>query len=111
MTLRLNKDWVDRLGTTMSIMPLKKLLSSTYQDWSNDDRNVYYANAWAFSHFMMQYNNRGYMEEFLTLMVADKCSVPNSVNFFAASYPGGLDNLESKWVRWVNSKNKVPITL
>jgi hypothetical protein len=111
MTLHLNKDWVNRLGTTMPIMSLKKLLSSTYQDWSGDDRNVYYANAWAFSHFMMQHNNRGYMEEFLTLMVADKCSVPNSVNFFAASYPGGLDNLESKWVRWVNSKNKVPITL
>jgi hypothetical protein len=111
MTLHLNKDWTDRLGKTMAIMPLKKLLSSTHQDWSGDDRNIYYANAWAFSHFMMQHNNRGYMEQFLTLMVADKCSVPDSVNFFADSYPGGLDNLESKWIRWVNSKNKVPITL
>jgi hypothetical protein len=91
-------------------LPLEKLLSSTGKDWAGDDRNVYYANAWAFSYFMMQHNNRFYMQDFLNLMIADKCSEPNSLKFFEGNYPGGLNNLERTWAKWVLSKNKVPLT-
>lgn len=75
-----------------------------YSDVNKADR---YAMGWALVFFLLSHDEgRHVVKKFMDTLGENFCQPIDSAAFFDANYPGRLDNLQKRWLKWLFSERK-----
>ncbi|MEM8563598.1 MAG: DUF1570 domain-containing protein [Pseudomonadota bacterium] len=89
-----------------SIPRLSGYLAIERPEWHEEDRNRNYAIAWSLVHFLMQ-DSPGIdaLKSVIQEAQANFCKPFSAKDALAKAYPGGLQQLEINWRRWLAADN------
>lgn len=78
--------------------------NSWYSDINKADR---YAMSWALVFFLRSHEDgRQVVQQFMNKLGDDFCQPVGSAAFFDVHYPGRLENLQKRWIKWLFSERK-----
>ena len=81
--------------------PITELLDARTR-WQDDRQSSYYATAWALVYFFMgERNQRGVFGDFLNQIIDDGCDATDSITWMQQHYPGGVQNLQRQFSKWL----------
>jgi hypothetical protein len=85
---------------------LRAFLVMDRNDWNRLGSEVAYPYAWSLVHFLMKDpQDRLIVSNYLNELAKNRCRIIDQQAYLEASYPGGLNRLETDWQNWlINSQ-------
>ena len=101
-----------RYQAVLKRQPLVEFLELPLSAWQGDSVEQYYAAAWSLVYFLMETpRGRVALREVLVRMTSPLRRQLAERELLDLSYPGGLENLELDWHRWLQAADFRPQTL
>jgi hypothetical protein len=78
-------------------------------EWQGKDIQLHYSEAWSIVFFLLSSNEGKFvLTKYFEVLAEERCSVPNSANFFENNYPGGIRQMDKDWKRWLSQREVHP---
>lgn len=106
-----SNQWRYVLNRYQASIAVSDLLTADYSNWQGANGSIYYATSWALVHFLMLPENRNIMRSYLDAISQDKCNQESTqfdLVFFEQAYIGGVTELQSDLLAWLQQNSKVP---
>jgi len=103
--IRPNPSWIIRFRiNTNYLLSVDELFSANQRDWNGSKRHAMYATSWSLIYFLMSSEDgRQWLGRLLNEKAHQRCERMITRDYIDHFYPGGLDQLQQQFNKWLHS--------